>query len=273
MSLVITSLNSGSNGNCYYIANQKEAVLIDVGLSCRETEKRMQRLGLSMEKIKAIFISHEHTDHIRGLEVISRKYKLPVYITSGTHNNSNLFIESSLINSFKPDKPVFIGDLKITPFAKYHDAADPHSFIIEGNEKTVGVFTDIGTVCDKVIENFKKCHAIFLEANYDDKMLEDGFYPYYLKERIKSNSGHLSNAQAIELFVTHKPEFMSHVILSHLSKDNNSPQLVEDLFNKHAGNTNVIVASRDNETKLYYLENDRLPIVKLNTSKSQLELF
>src|SRR5205814_3123583 len=128
MSLQIASLNSGSNANCYYIGNKNEAVLIDAGLSCRETDKRIKRLGLDISLVKAIFISHEHADHIAGLRVLSKKYKLPVYITQNTLRNCDLEIEKSLTFSFIHAQPVSIGALSIIPFIKSHDANDPHSF-------------------------------------------------------------------------------------------------------------------------------------------------
>lgn len=277
MTLFTASLNSGSNGNCYYIGNDTEAVLVDVGISCRETEKRMTRLGLSMQRVKAIFISHEHSDHIRGLEVISRKFKIPVYINSSTLKNSGLYLEQTLINSIRNYNPIIIGNLVITAFPKKHDAADPCSFIIEGNDTRVGVFTDIGSCCEHVIENFKKCNAVFLEANYDTEMLETGNYPYYLKNRIRSGHGHLSNAEALELFTEHKPAFLSHLFLSHLSKDNNSPQLVQHLFEQKAGNTYVEVASRYYESKLFAISaGDSYSFPMPNEAESenvQLSLF
>jgi len=256
MSLFITSLNSGSNGNCYYVGNKSEAVLIDAGISCRETERRMERLGLSMDKVKALFISHEHGDHIRGVSVLSKKHKLPVYITEGTLNNSMLKIDAELVRSFRADVPIQVGDLLVTPFSKFHDAEDPHSFIVEGEGVTIGVLTDIGAACEHVIRHFKKCNAAFLEANYDDEMLENGRYPYYLKERIRGGKGHLSNKQALDIFLEHRPEYMSHVLLSHLSKNNNDPELVRDLFSKHSGKTHVIVASRHEETPVYRIKNN-----------------
>jgi phosphoribosyl 1,2-cyclic phosphodiesterase len=257
MSLFITSLNSGSNGNCYYVGSKQEAVLIDAGISCRETERRMTRLGLSMDKVKAIFISHEHGDHIRGVSVLSKKYKLPVYITEGTLRNSMLRIEEELIRSFSADITITIGELSVTPFSKFHDAEDPHSFMVEGNGTRIGVLTDIGAPCVHVIRHFKKCHAAFLEANYDDDMLENGRYPFYLKQRIRGGKGHLSNKQALDIFNEHRPEYMSHLLLSHLSKNNNSPELVYDLFKKHAGKTHVIVASRYEETSVFHIRNIR----------------
>lgn len=258
MSLFITSLNSGSNGNCYYIGNNKEAVLIDAGISCKETEKRMKRLGLNIENVKAIFISHEHSDHIKGVEVLSRKFKLPVYITNGTLNNSNLNIGIPFIRTFRSYENITIGDLTIKPFPKLHDAADPYSFIVSGNGINIGVLTDIGSACHHVIENFKNCHAAFLEANYDEELLETGGYPFYLKKRIRGGHGHLSNVQSLEIFTKHRSENLSHLLLSHLSRENNSPQLVQKLFTEHAGDTKIVVASRDYETDVFHITGNKV---------------
>jgi phosphoribosyl 1,2-cyclic phosphodiesterase len=254
MSLFIASLNSGSNGNCYYVGNEQEAVLVDVGISCREIERRLVRLKLQIKKVKAIFISHEHSDHIKGVEVLARKHKLPVYITGPTLVSGSLKLEETLVRSFKPYEETIIGELVVTAFPKQHDASDPHSFIVSSKNVTIGVFTDIGTPCEHVIRNFKCCNAVFLETNYDAEMLEQGNYPYHLKKRIKSDTGHLSNNQALELFREHKPSFMSHVLLSHLSRDNNSPELARKLFEQQAGETKVIVASRYYETEVYQIQ-------------------
>ena len=274
MSLFITSLNSGSNGNCYYIGNDREAILVDAGISCKETEKRMHRLGLSMDKVKAIFISHEHTDHIKGVQVISKKYQLPVYITNDTLVNGGLSLTEQVVLSFKAYVPVQIGEIFVTAFPKFHDAAEPHSFIVAFNDIKIGVFTDIGAPCDHLINHFKQCHAAFLEANYDEEMLANGRYPYYLKKRITGGQGHLSNKQALELFKTHKPAFMTHLLLSHLSKDNNNPELVLELFNQHAGSTRIIIASRHEETEIYQISHTGVPIPVVKRVKPlQLSMF
>jgi phosphoribosyl 1,2-cyclic phosphodiesterase len=254
MSLYITSLNSGSNGNCYYIGNDQEAILVDAGLSCRETEKRMRRLGLSFGSVKAIFVSHEHDDHIKGIPVIARKYQLPVYITSGTLENWGCELEKHLVRSFSAYTPVDIGSLTITPFPKFHDAADPHSFIIREGHTVIGVFTDIGAPCEHLVRHFRQCHAAFLEANYDEDMLEKGSYPFHLKKRIRGGQGHLSNRQALELFLDHRPSFMSHLFLSHLSQNNNDPDLAQDLFNGRAGSVKIVLASRYEETSVYAIQ-------------------
>ncbi|PKV76077.1 MBL fold metallo-hydrolase [Pontibacter ramchanderi] len=279
MSLAITSLNSGSNGNCYYIGNEHEAVLVDAGISCRETETRMRRLGLSMRKVKAIFVSHEHSDHIKGIPVLARKYKLPVYITPDTLYRSRMDLSGVEVLSFTGYEPVQVGGLSVTGFPKFHDAADPHSFVVEGNGVRIGVFTDIGAPCDHVIRHFEQCHAAFLETNYDDGMLEQSYYPYYLKRRISGNHGHLSNKQALELFVAHKPAFMSHVFLSHLSKDNNCPKHVKSLFDVCADGTEVVVASRFEETAVYHISNQgsvferTLSVADITPTGEQLSLF
>lgn len=253
MGLFITSLNTGSNGNCFYIGNSEEAILVDAGLTCKETEIRMQRLSLSMNKVKAIFISHEHGDHIKGLPVLAKKYQIPIYITTNTLIRGKQQLQLDLVQSFNAYLPITIGNLSVTAFPKKHDAAEPHSFTVCCNGITVGVFTDIGGHCEHVINNFKQCHAAFLEANYCEEMLNNGSYPYFLKNRIRGGNGHLSNKQALDLFIAHKPSYMSHLFLSHLSKDNNCPDLVNKLFSEHANGTEIIVASRLQETAVYHI--------------------
>jgi phosphoribosyl 1,2-cyclic phosphodiesterase len=278
MSLFIASINSGSNGNCYYIGNETEAVLIDAGISCRETEKRMRQLGLSMHKVKAIFISHEHSDHIKAVDVLAEKYNLPVHITHKTLQSGGSRLKKQLVNSFKAYEPVLIGGLAITAFPKFHDAVDPHCFIVKYNMVTVGVFTDIGASCDHVVKHFSLCHAAFLETNYDETLLENGRYPAHLKNRIRSGNGHLSNTQALEIFRKHKPPFMSHLLLSHLSKDNNRPELVKKLFEDHADGTEIIVASRYEATAVYHIHGPEISGINhvtaiANTRMKQMSLF
>jgi len=248
------SLNSGSNGNCYYVGNDRDAVFIDAGISCRAMERRMISQGLAISKVRAIFITHEHTDHTRGVEVISKKYRIPVYITTATYRNSRLTLAIDLVRDFTANVPVPVGELSVLAFQKKHDASDPHSFIVSGNGVTVGIMTDIGIACNNVVQHLVKCHAVFLEANYDEVMLETGRYPLFLKKRIRGGEGHLSNAQALELFINHRPSFMKLLVLSHLSEHNNDPKLVRDLFTGHAGETRVVVASRYEASDVFSVE-------------------
>jgi phosphoribosyl 1,2-cyclic phosphodiesterase len=233
------------------VGNSEEAVLIDAGISCREIEKRMLRLNLSMEKVKALFISHEHSDHIKGVCTLAKKYQLPVYITSGTLRNCRFDLNAGLVRNLSSHSKTQIGRLVVTAFPKIHDAIEPHSFMVSCGNTHVGVFTDLGAVCGELTKYFKLCHAAFLEANYDEQMLSNGGYPYFLKQRICGGRGHLSNTQALELFSTHRSPHLSHLLLSHLSKDNNDPQLVKTLFDGHAAGTEIIVASRHEETAVF----------------------
>jgi phosphoribosyl 1,2-cyclic phosphodiesterase len=276
MSLFVASLNSGSNGNCYYVGNNEEAVLVDAGISCREIEKRMHSLGLDPKKLKALFVTHEHTDHISGIPTLAKKYRLPVYITPGTYRASGFQLEQQMIHSFNAFEPVQAGALSITAFPKWHDAIDPHSFIISCAGVTTGVFTDIGEPCKNVINYFKQCHAVFLETNYDEDMLAKSRYPVFLRNRISSKHGHLSNTQALQLFAAYKPSFMTHLFLSHLSKENNNPGMVEALFNQQANGVRIIHASRYTATGLYHIaatgSAGTLPAPNKKLVKAQLQL-
>lgn len=278
MSLFIASLNSGSNGNCYYISNGSEAVLIDAGISCRETEKRMDRLQLSMNTVRAIFVSHEHSDHITGIPAISKKYQLPVYITEGTLRNIPLPVNTDLVHIIKAPDKVTIGALEVISFNKFHDATEPVSFVVSDQQTHVGVFTDIGHCCKELIRHFNYCHAAFLESNYCEEMLENGTYPLHLKKRIRGNKGHLSNDQAFELFSKYRGIQLSHLILSHLSQNNNTMEKVWQLFSQNSGNTEIIVASRYKETPVYEIKptavSKRIVVKKFPAPASnQLSLF
>ena len=229
-------------------------MLIDTGITLKETEKRMARLGLAMETVKAIFITHEHSDHITGLPGISKKYQLPVYITGSTLSNSKVPVEKHLIRSFSIKEPVTVGRLSVKAFSKVHDAIDPHSFMVSQDHIRIGILTDIGHSCKDVIEHFRICHAVFLESNYCEDMLANGRYPFFLKQRISGGQGHLSNREALDLFITHRASYLSHLILSHLSSNNNKPELVNRLFLEKAGQVQIIVASRYQETSIFHIE-------------------
>lgn len=277
MSVSIASLNSGSNGNCYYIGDQTAGIFIDAGISCKETEARMLRLGIPIRSIQAIFVSHEHTDHIKGIAVISRKYQIPVYMNQTMIYNGCVDVQKDLIRRYDAHQPVRIGELEITSFPKHHDACDPHSFIVRSGTTTIGVMTDIGRTCEQVIKYFNMCDAVFLEANYDEEMLNKGRYPYYLKNRIRSGRGHLSNKEALDLFLKHRAPSLSHVLLSHLSKDNNCPDLVRNLFSGHAGETEVVIASRYNESEIFRIGKAKIYPYLTNPSsvykETQFSLF
>ena len=252
MALQICSLASGSNGNCYYIANDTEAVLIDAGISCRELMRRTARAGIDMAMVKAVFISHEHADHIRGLEAIARKWNLPVYGTEKCLPRCRMERSAHLGVTMHNRETVQVGSLGVTAFVKRHDACDPVSFVVEGICGTrVGILTDIGRCCDEVVRQFSTLDAAFLESNYDADMLMHGRYPQHLKQRIRGGHGHLSNDEALELFLHHRSPRLSHLILSHLSANNNDPRIVEQVFRPYAAGVEVVVASRYAESEVY----------------------
>jgi phosphoribosyl 1,2-cyclic phosphodiesterase len=185
--------------------------------------------------------------------MLSRKYGIPVHITEGTYRSSRMKLNPDLLRPFMSDIPLVIGNLIIHPFTKWHDAAEPHSFTVSAHGITAGVFTDIGTPCENVTLHLSRCSAAFLEANYDEMMLEKGRYPLYLKQRIRGAEGHLSNDQALDLFVSHRSSLLQLLILSHLSAENNHPDLVRELFDNHAGGTRIMVASRYEESEVFHV--------------------
>lgn len=263
MSVQVCAIASGSNGNCYYVGNENEAVLVDAGVSCKEIELRMGRAGLSLKKVKAVFVSHEHTDHISGLPSLAKKHSLPVFISTKTLKGSRLWFAKELLNHFAADEAIAIGDLVVHPFTKLHDAAEPFSFCITNNNIRVGVITDIGRACDNVVHHFGQCHAVFLESNYDEQMLDKGRYPFILKNRIRGGHGHISNKQALDLFLKHRSPSLTHLFLSHLSYNNNCPQLVEELFTKNANGVKMVVTSRKHETDVYNIA----PITRMGVNR------
>jgi len=220
----ICALASGSNGNCYYIGNEEDAVLIDAGITCKQILCRMEEKHLDPARIRAIFISHEHSDHVRGIRVLGKKLRIPAYLTRNTLKSLYYTHEPDAIRFFEPGQSVEIASFTIHSFLKNHDASEPTSFRIESKGLNVGVFTDIGAPCANVISHLNLCNALFLETNYDDKMLWEGTYPYYLKKRIGSEVGHLSNRQAFDLLNEHAGNELQCVFLSHLSAENNTPQ-------------------------------------------------
>ena len=247
----ICALASGSNGNCYYIGNNEEAVLVDAGLSFKQILRRMEAKDLDPKKIRAVFITHEHGDHVRGVRVLGKKLDIPVYMTNGTYTASFRTWKPVSYIAVKDNTPVEVGFFKIFPILKNHDAAEPTSFRIEHNGYSVGVFTDIGSPCDNVKEHLKQCHAIFLETNYDLQLLKEGPYPYHLKVRIDSEVGHLSNIQAFELLREHANPELQCVFLSHLSKENNKPELAYSQFKSLADKFLVKLTDRYAAGEIY----------------------
>lgn len=249
----ICSIASGSNGNCYYIEHSGKAVLVDCGIYFKRFNERMERLALDSSIIKGVFVTHEHADHVRGIRIINKKLDVPIYITSKTYE--------AIFQKFRPCNPIFFDDNPIEidkdfvvyPVRKSHNAADPYSFRIKVGDKNIGVFTDIGTADQTLMKHFSMCNAVFLESNYDENMLQNGSYPIYLKRHIASDVGHLSNSQAFMLLNYCASNNLTHVIISHVSQENNTHELIMEKFKELIPNYNFSIAPRFSEGEIFTL--------------------
>jgi len=247
-------LASGSRGNAVYIADEKTAVLIDAGLSGVEIERRMASRSLLPERIDAIVVSHEHSDHIHGVGVMARRYGARVYLTESTHQaTSGALGKLDDIRHFECGTGFHIGGMAIHPFTTSHDAADPAGFTVSGNGMKIGIATDLGIPTGLIRSHLAECTALVLEANHDPEMLENGPYPWPLKQRILSRSGHLSNEATGELLNALVHPGLMHIILAHLSEQNNTPEKAMNAVRRALGECDVrlTVAVQDTCTELF----------------------
>ncbi|WP_321506247.1 MBL fold metallo-hydrolase [uncultured Methanoregula sp.] len=250
-----TVLASGSKGNSVVLEGCGGSILVDAGLSARETLLRMGRAGLDPEQIQAIIVTHEHGDHVRGLDVLCRKLELPVYATEGTladflnhRRTSSKPLESRVCRYHEPFR---IGDFLIEPFATSHDAAEPCGFIITEGDCRIGYCTDTGILTPRMLDLLRVCDGIVLESNHCPDMLENGPYPESLKRRIRSKRGHLSNPAAAACLQGFGKD-VPHVILAHLSEMNNTPEKAMGSAREGLGlfyeENRVIVATQEGTT-------------------------
>ncbi|HSH20091.1 MAG TPA: MBL fold metallo-hydrolase [Draconibacterium sp.] len=251
--LEICAIASGSNGNCYYIGNEKDAVLVDAGISCKQILIRLKERNLNPSKIKAVFVTHEHSDHMRGVRGISKKMQIPIYLTAKTFYGAYRNLRPDQPKLFAPGDVIEIGEFSVHSFNKNHDASEPVSFRVQFENKNVGVFTDIGEACENVTQHLQICDGLFLESNYDEKMLWEGSYPYFLKQRVASSIGHLSNKQALELLQNYAGEKLKCVFLSHISKENNTPEIARDSMMELTSKFEVKLTSRYEAGEVYQL--------------------
>lgn len=226
----LCSIASGSSGNCIYVGSEATHLLVDVGISGKRTEAGLNELGLVGADIDGILVTHEHSDHIAGLGVLSRKYGIPIFATSGTiqailRNGGKNAPDASLFNEIEADKKIIIKDLTVSPMRISHDAAEPVAYRIGYGTKKVAVCTDLGVYNDYTVECLKGMDALLLEANHDVNMLQVGPYPYYLKQRILGDRGHLSNENSGRLLNRVLHDHLKAIVLGHLSKENNMPEL------------------------------------------------
>lgn len=226
----LVSITSGSSGNCIYVGSDNTHILVDAGISGKRIEENLNEMGLSIRDLNGILVTHEHTDHTAGIGVISRKYGIPIYATKGTiegiKNTKTLGeVPDELFNIINTDSCFSVDDLMINPIKISHDANEPCAYRINHNGSSVGVCTDLGIYDDYIVENFRGVNAILLEANHDVNMLQVGRYPYYLKRRILSDKGHLSNENSGRLLCEILHDDLNMILLGHLSEENNLAEL------------------------------------------------
>ena len=263
----MVSIASGSSGNCIYIGSDNTHLLVDAGISNKRIQEGLNDIGLTGSDVTGILVTHEHSDHIKGLGVLSRKYHLPIYGTKETLDEIAACktlgtFDTGLLSPIEPDVDFQIGDLTLEPFSIHHDAANPVAYRVSHERKSVAVATDMGHYDQYVIDHLKDLDALLLEANHDVNMLETGPYPYYLKRRILGDHGHLSNENAGRLLNYILNDKLKYVLLGHLSKENNYEALAYETvrFEIDQGDTPykakdfpIEVAKRDEMSQIIHL--------------------
>lgn len=238
--LNIKSLFSSSSGNCTYVFSKNTKLLVDVGVSTKKIVNALNEFNIDPAEIQGILITHEHSDHIKGLKVFCKKYKTPVYASKKTWQALvSLEIEQNLRNSFTPDEDFTIGDINVKAFSIPHDAIDPCGFNLFCGMDKITVATDIGHITPNLLSHFEKSNTILLESNHDINMLRAGSYPYLLKQRIIGNYGHLSNISSAETVEYLIRKGTKNFILAHLSESNNLPSLALETVKSHLSSNNI----------------------------------
>ncbi len=260
----LVSIASGSSGNCIYVGTENTHILVDAGISNKRIEQGLNAIGLKAAELNGVLITHEHSDHIKGLKILARKNHLPIYATAETFETPA--VKASLeeypqeqIRPILPDVGFAVGELEIRPFCIDHDAANPVAYRIQNGRKSVAVATDLGHFDQYVIDHLQGLDAVLLESNHDVRMLETGPYPYYLKRRILSDHGHLSNENCGRLLNHILHDNLKKVLLGHLSRENNYEELAYETVRMEitqgdtpyqAGDFSISVAGRDRMSEI-----------------------
>lgn len=258
------SIASGSSGNCIYVGSEDTHLLVDTGISKKRIEEGLKKLEIKGEELNGILVTHEHSDHIQGLGVFSRKYAVPIYATPGTIRGIREYsglgkMPEGLLHPIHTDETFTLGDIGVNPFCISHDANEPCGYRLENGGKSMAVATDLGTYDEYIVEKLEKLDAVLLEANHDIHMLEVGAYPYPLKRRILGDKGHLSNELSGRLLCDILHDNLKHIVLGHLSKENNYESLAYETVklevtlgdNAYKGeDLNMAVAKRDSISEI-----------------------
>lgn len=268
--MIVHSLASGSSGNALVVQAGSVVGLIDCGIPVRELERMLAGAGISLDNLSFVFVSHEHSDHIRALRSLSRR-QIPILTTEGTANA--LDVPRSLVDTVTPNRPTEIGGVSLTPVSVHHDAADPCGVVISSGGATAAIFTDLGTPCPTLVPHLECADLIVIEANHDEEMLRTGPYPAYLKRRVRSRVGHLSNVECATLLDTalRRAASLPVVWLAHLSETNNRPELARRTVARRFGVApETFVALTRRATAQRWAAGDAHPTVEVTR---QLELM
>lgn len=251
------ALASGSSGNAFYVENEnQQGVLVDIGISAKKVVERLELIKRSPKNVKGIFLTHEHSDHVNGVDVFARNFNIPVFLTKGIAENCFVCSDNSLLNFIKNKETVRVCGLDVRAFPKAHNCVDPVSYSISSREKVISVITDTGHACRNVCDAISESNLLFLESNHDPGMLSNGPYPHFLKKWIASDTGHMSNFQTSICLLEHATPRLKTLVLSHLSEVNNTPGIavktISSLIKERKDlNPRVFVSGRYQETDFF----------------------
>ena len=223
----VASLGSGSRGNATVVEYAGTRLLIDCGFSLKQTTQRLERLQLEGDAITAILVTHEHSDHLSGVAKLARRHGIPVWMTPGTHAVWKARDEVAEVELFSPHEAFVVEDLEVTPYPVPHDAREPCQFVISNGAQRLAILSDAGRVTPHMRDSIDACDALFLECNHDPEMLARGPYPQSIKTRVGGHLGHLSNQQAADLLASLQTMRLQHIVVAHLSENNNRLDLAQ----------------------------------------------
>ena len=252
MGVSVSVLASGSRGNSTVLGSSRTRVLVDAGISCRETFKRMKFVGEDPHQLSAILITHEHSDHVSGLAMLAKKLGIPIFMTAATHRAWKKAVrdakgeapELDKLELFSAGQKFQIGDITVTPFTIPHDAADPVGFTFLAEGVKVAYATDLGYIPPNVCDQLRGSNVLVLESNHDLEMLRGGPYPWHVKQRVMSRVGHLSNEALADFFTRDYDGAAAYIVLAHLSEQNNHPEIARGAAEKALGTRQTLLRNR-----------------------------
>ena len=256
MSVRVCILGSGSSGNCTFVATERTRLLVDAGFSYREIKRRLRKIGEDTDRLDAVLITHEHTDHVAGLPALAQKFRRPIFLTRLTESRLDWAEARPQVERFHAGQRITIGEFEIDSFTVPHDAVDPVAFCFRAEGLKIGVLTDLGYMPESVKHHIRGCHLLVLESNHDLDMLKVGPYPWFVKQRVMSRVGHLSN-HAVSQFLSAEYDRSSQVlVLAHLSQQNNHPEVARSSANRalraaRAEHTRLVLAEQRHPTEVF----------------------